>query len=189
MMRKLPVVIMAALLVLLGGVVPCLAAHPQRVAILPVYFHSIQNDAAVGQAIGQMLAGKFRTPLSGIVPVYEIIPPREIAPVLPAAPAGGKKAKLDGAVLAAVGEKLNADIVIVAEVTQYYTYTYFSGEGDPMRRINFEIRLVSYHRPSGTVYDRKDHEHYHGDDTPVVQPEYLAEQLMAALLAKVPAYR
>lgn len=188
-MSKLPVVILAALLVLLGVVAPCSAAEPQRVAIMPVYFHSIQSDAAVGKVIDQALADKFRTPLSGIVPVYEIIPRGDIAPVLPVAPAAGKKVKLDGDVLAAVGEKLNADIVIVAEVTQYYTYTYFSGEGDPMRRINFEIRLRSLHKPTGVYYDRKDHEYYHGDDTPVVQPEYIAGQLMAALLAKVPAYR
>lgn len=188
-MRTLPVILLAALLILLSGVAPCSAAQPQKVAILPVYFHSIQSDAAVGRVIEQALADKFRTPLAAIVPVYETIPRGAIAPVLPVPSAPGKKVKLDGAVLAAVAEKLNADIVIAAEVTQYYTYTYYSGEADPMRWINFEIRLLSFHKPAGVYFDRRDHEYYSGDDTPVVQPEYLARQLMAALLAKVPAYR
>jgi hypothetical protein len=187
MMSKLRIIILAGLLVTFGGLAPC-SAEPQKVAILPVYFHSIQSDAAVGKVIEQSLAGKFRTPLAAIVPVYAIIPAGEITPVLPVAPAGGKKVKLDGAVLAAIGDKLSADIVVAAEVTQYYTYTYFR-EGDPYRRLDFEIRLLSYHKPSGALFDKREHTYYHGDDYPMVQPEYLARQMMAALLDRVPAYR
>lgn len=189
MNRKLSAIILASLFVFFGGLATCSAAQPQRVAIMPVYFHSIQYDEAVGRVIAKTLADRFRTPLASIVPVYDIIPRGDIVPFLPTAPAGGKKVTLDGAVLAAIGEKLNADIVIVAEVTQYYTYTYFTGEGDPYRRINFEIRLLSFHKPTGVLFDKRDHEYYHGDDYEVVQPEYLARELTAGLLAKVPAYR
>ncbi len=188
MNRIMPAILLAVFFAFFGGLATCGAAQPQRVAILPVYFHSIQSDPAVGRVIAGTLAERFRTPLASIVPVYDLVPPAEIAPLLPAAPAG-KKIRLDGALLAAIGEKLGADIVVAAEVTQYYTYTYYSGEGDPMRRINFEIRLLSYHKPTGVFFDRRDHEYYNGDDTPVVQPDYLARRLTSDLLAKVPDYR
>lgn len=189
MNKQLPAtIILAVLFFIFSGIAVCSAAQPQRVAILPVYFHSIQSDAAVGRVIASTLAERFHTPLASIVPVYDLIPSQDIAPVLPPIPADGKKVKLDGAVLAAIGDKLSADIVVVAEVTQYYTYTYFV-DGDPMRRIHFEIRLLSFHKPTGVLFDKKDHEYYNGDDYEVVQPVYLARKMTTDLLAKVPDYR
>lgn len=182
-------IILSFLFILFGDFVPCFAAQPQRVAILPVYFHSIQSDESVGRVIEQTLAARFRTPLASIVPVYDVIALGEVAPVLPTAPPGGKqKVKLDRSILATIAEKLNADIVIAAEVTQYYTETIITDE-DIYRRIYFQIRLRSYHKPSDMFYEGEDHRYYFGSDSPVVQPDYLAKYLTEALLAKVPDYR
>lgn len=166
----------------------CSAARPQRVAILPVYFHSSQDGGDVGEVIEKALTNKFHTPLAGVVPVYAIIPREEIVPALPIVPAGGK-AGLDKGALAALAEKLKADIVIAAEVSHYYSYASVALNGDRFRQTNIEIRVLSYHKPLGEFTDNKDRDYYNGDDTLWAQPDYIAGQIIAGLLAKVPDYR
>lgn len=190
-MRKISVlVVFLVLLSIFAKVALAATASPLRVAILPVYVKAHAMDADVLAVFENALAAKFRTALAGIVPVYTIIPPSEVAPALPAVPAAGKgKIKLDKASLVSTAEKLNADIVIVAEVNNFSTSVYINGEGDYIRSLGIALRLLSYHRPSREFIDNKDHFNYLGAEHLFVEPAYVAKQLIDNLLGKVPSYR
>lgn len=176
-------------LFLMVTLAPCYAAQPQRVAILPVVFRAGPSDAAVGLVIEQTLAAKFHTPLPGLVPVYSVIDPGEMAPVLAAIWPDSSQPRLDQAALTNIAEQLRADIVVAAEVNDFYTHTYMWKEGDWYRQTVLAIRLVSYHAPSGQYFAKSGRENYSGDDILWGQPDYIARQLMDGLLAKLPKYQ
>lgn len=190
-MRKLSYLLIICLLFFSNaGNIAGAAAVPQRVAILPVYVNTSGIDEEVLAIIEKALADKFHTALANIVPVYHLIPPPEIAPALPAALTDGKqKIRLDKTALITVAEKLDADIVIVAEVTRFSSSVYMDGEGDYIRTLGIALRLLSYHRPSGEFVANSDHFNYVGADYLAVQPDNVAKQLIDGLLGKVPAYR
>jgi|GEM_PF-3561996 len=168
----------------------CSAYHAQKVAVLPV-FHSgnISINKDVEKIIAEALVNKFHMPLSKVVTFFEIIPEAEVLAALPAQFEDQRKSKFENNLLVEVADKLNADIVIAAEITSYRSDLRMNWEGDRIQETDLAIRIINYHRPSGTFTDRQDHQFYLGDDIQWGQPEYIADHMIYNLLNKIPDYR
>ncbi|MBC8015077.1 MAG: hypothetical protein H7X79_04965 [Sporomusaceae bacterium] len=168
----------------------CLAYDVQKVAALPVLsINNISVDKDVEEIIAKALANKFHMPLSKVVPFFEIIPEEEVIAALPVQLKGKKKSKLENSMLAAVADKLNADIVIAAEIKAYRSILRVNRDGDRLQETHLAMRVINYHRPSGTFTEKNDHEFYVGDDIGWGRPEYIADQMIYKLLNKIPDYR
>lgn len=168
----------------------CSAYHTQKVAVLPVFSNKdISVNKDVESIIANALVNKFHMPLSKIVPFFAIIPEAEVIAALPVQLTEKNKSKLDNKLLAEVADKLNADIVIAAEITSYRSDSRTNLEGDRLQETDLAIRVIHYHRPSGKFTERQDHQFYFGDDIQWGQLEYIADHMMYDLLNRIPDYR
>jgi hypothetical protein len=168
----------------------CSAYHAQKVAVLPVFSsRDISINKDVERIIAKALVNKFHMPLSKVVTFFEIIPEAEVIAALPVPLKDKKKSKLENNLLAEVADKLNADIVIAAEITSYRSDSRMNWEGDRLQETDLAIRIINYHRPSGKFTERQDHQFYFGDDIQWGQPEYITSHMMYNLLNKIPDYR
>ncbi|MBP2627736.1 MAG: hypothetical protein H6Q68_2447 [Firmicutes bacterium] len=168
----------------------CSAYHMQRVAVLPVFYrNNISINKDVEKIITKALVDKFHMPLSNIVTFFEIIPETEVFTALPVHLKDKKKSKLENNLLAEVADKLNADIVIAAELTSCRSNSRTNLEGDWIQETDLAIRIISYHRPSGKYTIRQDHQFYLNDDIQLGQLEYMADHMIYGLLNKIPDYR
>lgn len=168
----------------------CLAYDTQRVAILPVFSSkNISTDKEVEEIIAKALVSKFRMPLSKVIRFFEIIPEAEVIAALPAQLKDKQKSKLEKNLLAEVGDKLNADIVIAAEIKAYRSEVRMNFDGDRIKQTDLAIRIINYHRPSGKFTEEQDHEYYLGEDMLWGQPEYITDRMIYKLLDKIPNYR
>ncbi|WP_378954425.1 hypothetical protein [Pelosinus sp. sgz500959] len=168
----------------------CFAYDVQKVAILPVlYSHDISINKDVEKIITNALVRKFHMPLSKIITFFEIIPEADVLAALPVQLQEKKKSKIDNNLLADVGGKLNADIVIAVEIKAYRSDLRMSWNGDRIRDTDLVMKIISYHRPSGKYTEEQDHEFYSGADIPWGQPEYIADHMIDRLLSKIPNYR
>ncbi|BBB89947.1 MAG TPA: hypothetical protein PKA28_07755 [Methylomusa anaerophila] len=188
MLKNTIACVVAFIAVFCTGFGPASAHQAQRVAILPVFFGSgAAYDKDVEAVIEKNLTGKYHLPLAKVITIYDIIPKQEVRDALPAQ-LTGKKPKLEKQVIQDLAAKLNADIVIAAEVTSFSTATIspWIWDGDTIRRTELGIRLISYQRPTDTYQEFKDRDMYSGDDNLWGQPEYMADQMIWKLINKVP---
>ncbi len=187
MMRKKVSLLLIFLICLLFATTQTgLASAAQRVAILPVTFMHSQRDADVESVIKSNLLKKFHTPLAEIVPIFEIIPDNEVRDAVSGITTG-KKYKLDKTLLTAIAEKTNADIVIGADA--YVRCMFFiTWDDDVYQNTDLSIKILCYHKASGTVTEQKGYDSYNGYESLWGQPDYMAEQLMFKLLNKIPDY-
>lgn len=168
----------------------CSAYHTLKVAVLPVFSNeNIAVNKDVERIIANALVNKFHMPLSKIVAFFTIIPESEVIAALPVQLKGKKKSKLDRNLLAEVADKLNADIVIAAEIKSYRSDSIMNWDGDLLITTDLAIRVIHFHRPSGKFMARQDHEFYSGDDIQSGQPDYIADHMIYELLNKIPDYR
>jgi len=168
----------------------CSAYQVQRVAVLPVFSgenSSINKD--VEGIITKALVNKFYMPLSKVVTFFEMIPEADVIGALPIQAKDKKKSKLENTFLALVADKLNADIVIAAEITSCRSESTTNWDGDCLLNTDIGIRIISYHRLSRVFTEQKDHQSYIGDEVQWGQPEYIADHMTDELLKKIPDYR
>jgi hypothetical protein len=160
------------------------AAEPRRIALLPVTAVYRGNEtAAVAAEVAETLAAWFRTPLSSIVPVYEIVPAGEIKAALP--PNGAlDPLSSDPARLKELSGKLRADLVLWVIITDLGRYSIIGRDGDVKLRTDLALRLVGYKADSRRTIDLADREDYAGDWSPDGEPEQLASVLTERLLTK-----
>jgi len=168
----------------------CSAYDAQKVAVLPVFYSkNISINKDVERIIAEALVNKFHMPLSKVVTFFEMIPEAEVFVALPVQLKDKKKSKLEKNLLVGVADKLNADIVIAAEITRYRSDSRMNWEGDRIQETDLAIRIINYHRPTGTFTEQQDHQYYLGDDIKWGEPEYIADQMIYNLLNKIPDYR
>ena len=185
MFRKLFLSFVLCLFVI--GFHPCLAYQPQRVAILPVSFRANASyDKTVETIITKALANQYHTFFSTIIPIYELIPETEMIRVLSDGTMTTWPSTLDSKLLIKVSDKLNADIVIAAEVLAFRGITMTNWQGDWIQDTDMAIRVIRYYRPSGTFVEQKDHQSYREKYTQWGRPDYMAQQMIADLLHKMP---
>jgi len=190
MAKKISFALTVLIFIVIISVQTCSAADIQRVAILPVSFSHSYVDKDVESVIVKALNGKFHTPLANIVTIFEIIPGTEIQSATEAE-VGTKKIKefkLDRPLLKNIAMKTNADIVIGAEVTEFWTFQTITWRGDTIRETNLGIKIMIYHRQTEKYTVQKDADYYLGDEGLWGQPDYMADQMMFKLLAKIPDY-
>jgi len=173
------------------GLRTCSAYQEQKVAIFPVFFNkNISVNKEVETIVAKALVNKFQMPLPTVVKFYQIIPEAEVVAALPVQLKDKiKKSKLANNLLTEVADKLNADIVIAAEITSYRSEERMNREGDRLQETHLAIRVITYHRPTGVFTEKRDHEFYFGDDISWGQPEYIADHMIYNLLNKIPDYR
>ena len=169
----------------------CSAYQEQKVAIFPVFFNkNVPVNKEVETIVAKALVNKFQMPLPTVVKFYEIIPEGDVVPALPAQLKDKiKRSKLTNNLLAEVADKLNADIVLAAEITSFRSEVRINREGDRLQETHLAIRVINYHRPTGIFTEKRDHEFYFGDDILWGQPEYIADHMIYKLLNKIPNYR
>ena len=168
----------------------CSAYQVQKVAVLPVFFsNNISINEDVEEIIEKALVNKFHMPLSKVVPFFELVHEAEVMTALPVQLRDKRKSKLENHLFTEVADKLNADIVIAAEIRAYRSISRINREGDRLQETHLAIRVINYHRPSGEITEVKDHEFYFGDDIQWGRPEYIADQMIYKLLKKIPDYR
>ena len=172
------------------GLRTCSAYDVQKVAVLPVlYSKNVSINKDVEAIIAKALVNKFHMPLSKVVTFFEIIPEEEVFAALPVQFKDKKQSKLEYNLLAEVADKLNADIVIAAEVTSYYSVSRTNWKGDQIQETDLAMRIINYHRPSAKFTERQDHKSYLGDAIQWGEPEYIADHMIYNLLTKIPDYR
>jgi len=120
---------------------PCSTpVFPQRVAVFPVFSSkNISVNKDVEGIIAKALPNKFHTPLSKIVSVFEIVPEAEVIVALPVQLKDKQKGKLENNLLVEVANKLNADIVIVAEIRDYRSELRVNFEGERIKQTDLAI--------------------------------------------------
>ncbi len=190
MLKKLALSLIGFICLFILSVSICFASQVPRVAILPVLFRANANyHKDVEKLIADALVNKFQPPLSKVIPFYDIIPDTEVAAAIYTYPGDKQKSKLEKNMLADAAVKLNADIVIAAEVTSLRSTVITTWNLDRYRETDVGIHVMSYYRPSGDFTERQDRKHYTGDDIEWGRPEYIARQMIADLLNKIPNYR
>ncbi len=190
MVNRASLFIIILFYIFIAGLPICSAADPQRVAILPVSFSHSYIDKDVEAVIVKALNDKFHTPLSKIVTIFEIIPGKEIQSATEVE-VGAKKIrefKLDRLLLKNIAMKTNADIVIGAEVTQFWTVQTMTWRGDLLRETSLGIKIMVYHRATDKYIVQKDYDFYDDYESSWGQPDYMADQMMFKLLNKIPNY-
>lgn len=189
-MQRLFLILSLTLVLLSGSFATCLAAAPQKVAILPVLTPSyIALSPEIENIITGSLHKKFHTSLSSIVPVFEILPATTVKETLTTLQTEKKKLSVNRNVLAAIAEKTSADIVIAAEVTSYRDFSYTRWDGEEIQETAVAIRLASYQQASQKYIEFRDRKSYHGAAMPTAAPDYVTDDMLYYLLKKLPNYR
>ena len=162
----------------------CFAAEPLSIAILPVINQTNTHDEAVENVILEALHAKFRTSLSSIVPIYQLIPDNDVSTALP--PDIHKRPyslKFEPTMLKDVANRLHADIVIGAVITNLRELTFTSWTGDPIQQTNLSIRLVVYKTSEQEYIDIHDYKDYVGERMTFSDADYLAKIIMDRLMS------
>lgn len=165
---------------------PCLAYEPQRIAILPVVNSAPTYYRDAEQVIHDAMQAKFKRPLASVVTIYELIPPAEVQSVLPAGFQRPKKMmKLETLNLPELAERLKADVVIGAEITDFSSMMITNFRDDILQKTDIAIRIVGYDVQTKKQFEFRDFEHYDDAWSTLGDPDYLAKQIMNRLLDKV----
>lgn len=168
----------------------CLAAQPQKVAILPVMTPGyITLNPAYERQITQAMEKKFHTSLASLVPVFELLPSDIIQADYTALQAHNSKPILNKALLQSMAATSQADIVMAAEVTSFRAVTYHTWDEEEFLETDIALRIVSYQKSSDTFLTVRDRQTYQGTSLPMSWPDRILDDLLYRLLNKLPNYR
>lgn len=168
----------------------CLAAQPQKVAILPVITPGyIKLDQAYERQITQALERKFHTSLASLVPVFELLPADTIQTDYTAIQTDNGKPVLDKALLQAMAAATQADIVIAAEVTSFRALTHRTWDNEEVQETDVALHIASYQKSSDSFLTVRDRQTYRGTFLLSGRPDYILDDLLYRLLNKLPNYR
>jgi len=166
---------------------PCLAYEPLRVAILPVFNSSYTHDQDTERIITESLQARFHMPLAKVIILYDVIPADEVQLALPLELKNrNKPGKINASVLQGIGAKLNTDIVIGAQITDFRASTFSDLYGGLLQETDLTIRVVGYDTRKNEFLDIHDSQHYYGQWSVTGDSDYLAKQIMEHLISKVP---
>jgi hypothetical protein len=185
-MRRKVLFIFLFCLVNLFAAPACFAAEPLRVAVLPVINQSHAHDETMEAVILKALHAKFHRPLSAIVPIYQMIPDDDVSAVLP--PGIRKRPvslKFKAEMLSEAADKLHADIVIGAVITDLRASTLVTRTGDYLQNNHLTIHLVLYKTSTQQYFDKHDSKYYVGEPMLYGSMDYLAQDIMDHLLHQV----
>ncbi len=175
---------MLTLLLLLLLPVVCEAATAKKIAILPVFSRSYYDDEIEKQTARDFLYNKFQAPDNA--DAWEVIPEQTVLSVIPPNLQGGKKrGKLPKDLLPAVADKLAADWVIAAEITELSENSSTSSYTGTSISARLAIRVLAYDRATNTFYEKSDFEVYDGG-TDNFDEQYLTTQIMTHVLNRLP---
>jgi hypothetical protein len=185
-MRKSSLFLFFFFLVNLLSASTCFAAEPLRIAILPVINQTHTRDESVEKIVSGALHAKFHRPLSNIVTVYQMIPDDEVnAALLSDIGKLPASLKFKPEILPGIAEKLQADIVIGAVITDLRERTFGSWVGDYLQETHLAIRLVVYTANTQKHLDKRDSENYFGEQMLHSEAAYFAQVIMDRLLSEV----
>lgn len=168
----------------------CLAAQPQKVAILPVITPGyIRLDPAYERQITQAMERKFHTSLASLVPVFELLPADTIQADYAAIQTHNGKPVLDKTLLQGMAAASQADIVIAAEVTSFRAVTHRTWDNEEFQETDIALRIASYQKSSDSFLTVRDRQTYQGITLLSGRPDYILDDLLYRLLNKLPDYR
>lgn len=183
------VIAMLLIAVLFGGISPasCLAYEPLRVAILPVSNSSYTHNQDVERVIADSLHARFHMPLDKVITLYDVVPDNEVDKAMPQELRNrNKPGEISASVLKKIGAKLNADVVIGAQIMDFREYTFTNIWGDLLQETDLTIRLVGYDIKKNQYLDIHESRNYNGEYSVLGNSDYLAKLIMDNLIAKVP---
>jgi len=184
MMRKYGLFLLIFSLAGLLAPLTCAAAAPLKIVILPVMNETRTHDADVEKVISEALHAKFRKPLNDIVPVYQVIPADQISAALPVA-REGLSLKFKPEIMREMADKLHADVVIGAVITDLQERTLVNLAGDYLQESHLTIRLVVYNADTRAYRAQRRTENYFGEQMSSGDPDYLAQSIMDHMLPKL----
>ena len=170
--------LLVSCVIILCGAVPAGAEPgdllpPKKVAVV---CRDMEGDNAAAAAITARIEKYFRTPLSGVLPIYSLIPAQAVR--LPNAPKG----KPDAGWVKEVAANNNADIVVVAELTEYSTYIrQRSWDDDTLQYSAVSVRYHVFDRTKDNFFSDKLFDTYEGSMTSISSPEYLLKMILDKL--------
>lgn len=171
----------------MAGVAPalCQANEGPRVAILPVFNSSHTYDHETERVIYESLQTRFSVLLAKTAIFYNVIPPEELALALPTELKLNKSEKINAALLRELGAKVQADIVIGAQIMDFRLFTSRNLDNDLLMQTDLTIRVLYYDASPNQIIDIQGGRHYNGRAAAVGNADYLAKEIMEHLIGKV----
>lgn len=187
-MRALRRVLLLSLLLLCVSLGSAAAEPVLRIAVLPVLDETggwLDRDGA--EALQKQLYEEARIPLNDCLQIAAYVPPEEGVPVLrrleaEQRQATGKKRTDDRLLAPQLAEALQADLVFYLRVKTYYQRRYYSFREGPQVESVVHLRLAGFDRRAGRLIHESATRHEHGDYSPSLDVDVLAQDALYSLL-------